>query len=745
MTDQPNLLDSAGGPDTLRGEVRSVVYQNPENGYAVIRLLAKGEPGLTTVVGNFGELTPGEVLTLRGRFTVHPRFGRQFEAASFEQSYPATEHGIIRYLSSGMVKGVGRRTAELMVAKFGTDILDVLETEPEKLLKIPGIGKKTLAGIVESWATQRAVRGLMLFLQSHGVPTTFAAPISKLWGTDAIARIQDDPYELAYEIRGIGFKTADTMALKLGFAHDDPRRIQAGLLYALDSQSDQGHCYVPRGELYKQVDRMLGSVAEHDLNDGLEELQQRKRVVLEDHGEYLDTAVFLRKFYALEQEIAVRLHGLIEHPAPSATVEKVRDTLPALEAEAGLTLSDEQRQAVLDAVGHKVFILTGGPGTGKTTIVRMIVAALKKAGLKTKLAAPTGRAAKRLAEAVGIHADGASTIHRLLQYTPDQGFLLGEDSKLKAEALIVDEASMLDVFLMAALLRAMPITCRLVLVGDVSQLPAVGPGNVLADMLDSESIPHARLSTVFRQARESMIVVNAHAINEGGFPREDAAAEPPDKDFFWVKQDEPPRVQTLIAQLVTERIPEIYGYDPTTDIQVLTPMHKGEVGTQALNELLQERLNPLARAGAEIVRGRVRFRPGDRVLQLKNNYDKDVFNGDLGWITEVDPDEGELAAEIDGRIVPYDVTELDELALAYAVSVHKSQGSEYPAVVVPIVSAHYIMLRRNLLYTALTRARKLAVLIGGERSVGMAVKNAEAGKRWTWLRERLLEISSDVL
>lgn len=721
---------------SIKAEVQSVVYHNPDNGYAVARVRAKDEPGIITVVGCLGQLQPGEFLEMEGEWKTHPKFGRQLEVSSFKQTYPATEHGVVRFLKSSL-KGVGEKTAEALVKEFGVAVLDILDTDPERLRKVRGITKKRLEGMVESWRTQREVKSLIVFLHSHEVPPTYASRIFKLYGAQSEEKLRQNPYELAYLIRGIGFRTADAMALKLGFAFDAPERIEAALGYVLISQGDRGgHMFCPEADLFKECARMLGIDNLTLLEEGLESLERKKRVHIEDLPEQgVERAVFLMSSYRAEREISQRLFGLVSHPSPVSR-SKVQQALPKIEAALGFDLSREQREAVFEACINKVFIITGGPGTGKTTITRAIVAALTQLKLKVKLAAPTGRAAKRLSEATG---EQAQTLHRLLLYSPEHGFYHCEDQKLQAEVLLVDEVSMLDAGLFLALLRALPVTCRLILVGDVNQLPSVGAGNVLADLINSGKVPKAVLTHIFRQAQESAIVINAHRFNAGKFPVA-SEKDPPEADFFWIPQDNPQKVQEMILEMVCQRIPERYGLNPVRDVQVLTPMHKGEVGTSALNQLLQERLNP--QRGLELKRGYATFRPGDRVLQLRNNYDKEVFNGDLGWVYEVDPEEGTLSVDFDGNLVAFDATELEDLTLAYAVSVHKSQGCEYPAIVVPVVTQHYVLLMRNLLYTALTRARRLAVFIGSEKALATGLSNITSGQRMTHLQHRIRHIFS---
>lgn len=717
----------------LKAEVTNLVYHNEENGYAVVRVTSQEEPGLVTVCGTMGRLVPGEMLSLKGQWKEHPKYGRQFIVSEFEQIFPATVNGIKRYLSSGMIKGVGPVMAEKMVKKFGKEVLEILENDPDQLLKIDGLGPKKLEKIVSSWEGQREIRTLMLFLQTHQIPTTFAGRIYKKYGNESVSVITDNPYSLVYDIRGVGFKTADKMALKLGMSPDSPQRLQAAVIYILFQLSEKGHLFYPARELVHKVLEALEGVAVEVVESALDSLSEAKKIVIEDLPEQgIQKAVYLNLFYRVENEIAQRLCGLTRHPS-GLSEKKIKTKISELEEDDRISLTMEQKQAVLDSCLNKAYVITGGPGTGKTTITRMIVRTLKELGLKVRLAAPTGRAAKRLSQATGTEA---GTIHRMLKYNPAGGFDHNEENKLKSDAAIVDEASMLDAQLMNHLLRALPVTCRLILVGDVNQLPAVGPGDVLNDILSSETLPSSRLTNIFRQARESSIVVNAHRINIGKFPVS-SSKEPPQADFFWVVQDDLVRIKELITYMVCDRIPSVYGLDPLRDIQVLTPMHKGEVGTQELNRVLQDKLNP----GEDvIVRGYRSFRVGDRVLQIRNNYEKEVFNGDLGWIEAYDSEDAELVVDFEGRRIRYDLDEVDELTLAYAVSVHKSQGSEYPAVVMPVVTQHYMLLQRNLIYTGLTRARNLAVIVGSQKAMGIGIRNQGASRRFTHLRYRLQKV-----
>ncbi len=717
--------------DKLKGEVISVVFTSDETGFTVARLRSKQEPGLVTVVGNIGNIAPGTELSLEGHWKIHPKFGRQFHITNCVQHLPATIVGIKRYLSSGMIKGIGPVIAERMIDEFGTDTLKVLEECPEDLLKIQGIGKKVLKKITSSWEEHREVRNIILFLQEHGVPPSYAVKIYKTYGKDSFKVLKERPYDIAYDIRGIGFKTADKIALRLGFSEYSIERVQAAIVYVLFNISERGHVFYPKKDLIEEVCKLIEIEDKELILNAIELLVEKKRIHIEDiTDKSIKEAVYLRHFYKWELEIASRLNQLLLSP-PIQKLNKgnVASLITKLEEKSRIKLSEEQKRAVLEACLNPVHIITGGPGTGKTTITRFIGNILKEMGYNIKLAAPTGRAAKRLSEATGLYA---STIHRLLGFGPGGDFQYKEDRKLKVSALVLDEVSMVDYNLFVHLLRALPLTCKLILIGDVNQLPSVGPGNILEDLIKSEVIPTTKLTKIYRQAKKSMIVINAHRINEGKFPIK-SKNKPPEADFFWVEEEDPKKIQELILYMTTKRIPEVYGYDPLFDIQVLTPMHKGDIGTVSLNKLLQDNINPLSPKHGSLKN----FRLYDRVIQTKNNYEKEVFNGDLGIITYVDEEEGELVVSFDGKDVLYHQSELDEISLAYCISIHKSQGSEYPVVLFPVTTQHFIMLHKNLIYTALTRAKKLAVIFGSKKAMAIALKDLNREERYTNLINRL--------
>ena len=702
----------------LRCVVERITYQNPENGYSVLKVKVKGYNDLVTLVGNLLEVPVGSVLLCRGEWKVDKRYGSQFVAATWEETMPATVYGIEKYLGSGLVKGIGPRFARAIVQRFGTETIDIIETEIERLYEVPNIGRKRVAKIRESWEKQKDIKNVMLFLQGYGVSTAYAAKIYREYGKESIDKVRENPYRLADDIWGIGFKTADGIAAKMGYGKEDPRRCRSGILYTLGQLSDEGHVYAGEEQLVKTAGQLL-EAGETAIRDTLAGMLQAEDLILDKE------AIYLPPFYHAECGTSRRLRDLAE-----STGRSLFDGLfdpSSLTAETGIEYDEVQLAAIRQAVTSKVMVLTGGPGTGKTTTTQGIIAALKKAGLRVLLAAPTGRAAKRMSEATGMEA---KTIHRLLEYNPQDGYKRNDENPLEGDALIVDECSMIDILLMNNLLKAVPVGMRLVFVGDIDQLPSVGAGNVLRDIIDSQRIPVVRLVCIFRQAQKSRIVMNAHAINQGRFPD---TSNGRDTDFFFMREDDPERAAETIVRLVKERLPRAYRESPDR-IQVLTPMQRGVVGAANLNLLLQQALNP---SGPSLNRGGYTYRQGDRVMQQRNNYDKDVFNGDLGYIREVDTEERTLKVDFDGKWAEYDVTELDELTLAYATTIHKAQGSEYPIVVMPVLMTHFVMLQRNLIYTGITRAKKICVLIGAMKALAYAVRDMSVLKRNTSLRERL--------
>ena len=702
----------------LRCVVERITYQNPENGYSVLKVKVKGYNDLVTLVGNLLEVPVGSVLLCRGEWKVDKRYGSQFVAATWEETMPATVYGIEKYLGSGLVKGIGPRFARAIVQRFGTETIDIIETDIERLYEVPNIGRKRVAKIRESWEKQKDIKNVMLFLQGYGVSTAYAAKIYREYGKESIDKVRENPYRLADDIWGIGFKTADGIAAKMGYGKEDPRRCRSGILYTLGQLSDEGHVYAGEEQLVKTAGQLL-EAGEAAIRDTLAGMLQAEDLILDKD------AIYLPPFYHAECGTSRHLRDLAE-----STGRSLFDGLfdpSSLTAETGIEYDEVQLAAIRQAVTSKVMVLTGGPGTGKTTTTQGIIAALKKAGLRVLLAAPTGRAAKRMSEATGMEA---KTIHRLLEYNPQDGYKRNDENPLEGDALIVDECSMIDILLMNNLLKAVPVGMRLVFVGDIDQLPSVGAGNVLRDIIDSQRIPVVRLMRIFRQAQKSRIVMNAHTINQGRFPD---TSNGRDTDFFFMREDDPERAAETIVRLVKERLPRAYRESPDR-IQVLTPMQRGVVGAANLNLLLQQALNP---SGPSLNRGGYTYRQGDRVMQQRNNYDKDVFNGDLGYIREVDTEERTLKVDFDGKWVEYDVTELDELTLAYATTIHKAQGSEYPIVVMPVLMTHFVMLQRNLIYTGITRAKKICVLLGAAKALAYAVRNVSVLKRNTRLKERL--------
>ena len=705
--------------DRLRCVIERITYQNEQNGYSVIKCKANGYSDLVTVVGAMPEVHVGAVLSLTGEWKMDAKYGRQFSITTFEETLPATVYGIEKYLGSGLVKGIGPKFAGRIVKEFGAETLNVIEDSPDDLIRVPGIGRVRVERIKKSWIEQKEIKNIMLFLQSHNVSTTHATKIWKTYGNESIKVVQENPYRLADDIWGIGFKTADTIAEKMGFDKEKFARLRSGLLYTLNKLSEEGHCYGTREQLLKTGTELL-DVDESLLSMTLDEMIRTEDVNVEDKA-----AIYLPPFYYSEIGTARRLREIYVAPRTiSVELEGLEQRVST-----GLSYDPVQLEAIKTAAQSKILVLTGGPGTGKTTTTLGIIKAFQTAGASILLAAPTGRAAKRLSEATGLEA---KTIHRLLEVKPPEGYQRNEENRLEGDVLIVDECSMIDIMLMYALLRAMPDTMTLILVGDVDQLPSVGAGNVLRDVIESECFPVVRLTKIFRQAASSRIITNAHRINRGLMPD---ISNGKNTDFFFIEIEEPELAAQEIVTLVKDRLPRAY---KTRDIQVLTPMQRGVVGAANLNQVLQEAVNPNSHG---IRRGGVEYRLHDKVMQIRNNYDKEVFNGDIGTVESVNLEDRELLIRFDDREVAYDSTELDEVVLAYATTIHKSQGSEYPIVVMPVLMTHYVMLQRNLIYTGVTRAKKILVIVGTKKALSMAVRNVTVDKRDTLLAERLSHIN----
>ena len=710
--------------EQLRCVVERITYQNEKNGYTVLKCRAKGYSELVTVVGTMAEVHVGSVLLLSGSWTTDPKFGRQFSAQAVEETLPATAYGIEKYLGSGLVKGIGPKFARRIVEKFGTETLSVIEDHPEDLLQIPGIGALRIERISKSWAEQKEIRNIMLFLQGHDVSTAHATRIFKTYGEHSISVVQENPYRLADEVWGIGFKTADTIAQKLGFGLEMIPRLRSGLLYTLNALSDEGHCYATREMLLENGASLL-QVERSVLEGVLDQMIAAEEVKTDVLASGDELAIYLPVFYYSECAVAKRLHEINTIPE-SLSVPEI-GLLDRVQKKAGIFYDEVQQNAIRTALHSKILIITGGPRTGKTCTTLGIILAFQEAGAKILLAAPTGRAAKRLTETTGLEA---KTIHRLLEVKPPEGYQRCESNPLEGDILIVDECSMIDLLLMHHLLKAIPDGMRLILVGDVDQLPSVGAGNVLRDCIESNCFPVVRLTKIFRQAQSSRIITNAHRVNCGQMPD---CSNGRDSDFFFIEKEDPESAALEIVELVKTRLRAHY-HVPASAIQVLTPMQRGAVGAANLNLSLQNAINP---DKIFLTHGGIQYRCGDKVMQIRNNYEKEVFNGDIGLIDSVDPSARELTVRFDARTVLYDVSELDELILAYAVTVHKSQGSEYPIVVMPVMMSHYIMLQRNLIYTGITRAKKLLVLVGTKKALGLAVRNSTVAKRNTRLSERL--------
>ena len=713
--------------EVLAGLVERVSFHNAESGFCVLRVKARGYRDLVTIIGHAAAVSAGEWVTASGEWVIDRTYGQQFRARFLRISAPTSMDGIKKYLGSGMIHGIGPVYANALIGAFGEKVFDVIEHAPGRLREVPGIGEVRAGRITDAWAEQKAVREIMVFLHSHGVGTARAVRIYRTYGLDAVQVMTENPYRLARDIRGIGFKTADAIATKLGIEKTAMVRIQAGIGYALIEAMGDGHCGLPLQQIKPFAAELL------DVSPDLIELAITREL---EAGTIVadtlagDMCVFLQSLYRAERTIAERFHDIAHGRPPWQTIDVVK-ALPWAERKTGLSLAASQADAVRCALASKVTVITGGPGVGKTTIVNTILRILAVKGVKLLLCAPTGRAARRMSETSGF---AAKTIHRLLEVDPRHGgFKRNADNLLNCDLLVVDEASMVDVQLMQALLLAVPDQAAVLIVGDVDQLPSVGPGQVLADIIGSGAIPVTRLSEVFRQAAKSRIITAAHRINRGAIP--DLSRPEDSSDFYFVHVDDPETAAARIIELVHSRIPRRFGFDPVRDIQVLCPMNRGGCGARALNVELQSKLNPAGERTVE--RFGWSFAPGDKVMQIENDYTKEIYNGDIGFIEDVTPDSGSLTANFDGRTVEYGFGELDTLVPAYAATIHKSQGSEYPAVVIPILTQHYAMLQRNLLYTGITRGKELVVLVGQSKALAIAVKNASGRHRFSKLRERL--------
>lgn len=731
----------------LEGILEHFVYSNEENGWSVVRVSVKGYRDLVTAVGNLLGVQAGESIKMHGYWASDRKYGEQFKVESYTTIKPATLVGIEKYLGSGMIKGIGPIMASRMVKCFGLDTLEVIENDPERLNEVEGIGKVRAERICTAWQEQKEIKEVMIFLQSHGVTTTYAIKIYKHYGNKAIEIVSDNPYRLAVDIFGIGFKTADKIAGNMGISTTSPQRAQAGILHVLGSLSDEGHVCFPRKSLVEKAASVL-EVDTSIIEDAVDSLVEQGLVIaeaevrgdIEPGGQPMDSfspgeeeLIYLRSLHASEVGIVKQVERLLSSGIKPIDIH-IEKAITWFEARFGIALAVQQKDAIRRSVTNKIMVVTGGPGTGKTTLINGVIQILKRKDRSILLAAPTGRAAKRLSEVTGLEA---KTIHRLLEFSPrSMAFERNLDNQLDADILILDEVSMVDVVLFYNVLKALPSTCQLILVGDVDQLPSVGPGSILKDIISSQCLDVVRLTEVFRQAQKSMVIMNAHAINSGKMPY--VKSEGAKNDFYIIEKEAPEEILGTIKSLITRHIPGRFKFNSVSDIQVLTPMHMGLLGASNLNKELQESLNP---SREFLAHGNRTFRTHDKVMQIRNNYDLDVYNGDIGRITTIDPVEREVHVDFDGRDVVYEYSDLDELMLAYACSVHKSQGSEYPVIVIPLHTQHYMMLQRNLLYTAVTRGKKLVVIVGSKKALAIAVKNNRIQDRYTRLAERLANLA----
>ncbi|BBD70372.1 RecD/TraA family helicase [Nostoc commune NIES-4072] len=743
MSTPPNLspqqVSAFPQHETITGVVERLTFYSAESGYTVARLTRPRSTELTTIVGSFANIQPGQTLQLTGFWRDHPQFGPQFQVINYQETKPATLTGIEKYLGSGLIKGVGSVTAKRIVAHFGLETLDIIENQIERLIEVQGIAKKRITLIKNAWSTQKAIKEVMVFLQGHGVSTTYAVKIYKQYKDEAIATVTKNPYQLAADIYGIGFLTADKIARNIGIAPDSEFRYRAGIIHCLSEAAEDGHCYLPQSELIESVIKLLATESHQPTEEAVAIIIKDMALaedLIRERDEEKTLLCYKPTYFHTEQNLAQLIRQRLEKPV-GTDIERVRDWIERFTASRKIQLSEQQRQAVETAAYSKIMILTGGPGVGKTFTTHTIVSLWKAMGKSIALAAPTGRAAQRLGEMTGLDA---KTIHRLLEFDPrSRGFKRDSENPLPHTAIIADEASMLDLFLAYSLVKAVLAGALLLLVGDIDQLPSVGPGQILADLINSGCVPVVRLTQVFRQAQTSAIITAAHQINRGIYPTIEPISDNPVSDCIWHGGGHQPEhgVQA-ICELITDLIPRL-GFNPATDVQVLCPMTRGVIGTRNLNTVLQQLINPPSPSKVEINRGGNLLREGDRIIQLTNDYNREVFNGDLGIILAIDTVEQEVTVQYGERTVVYDYADLNEIALAWSISIHKSQGSEYPVIVLPIYMQHYMMLTRNLFYTGITRAKKLAIVVGAKKAISLAVRSTDDQQRYTRLKQRLLQ------
>lgn len=717
--------------DYIEGTVESVVYYSPDTGYHICKFILEDQQAMT-IIGNFPPLSPGEVLKIKGKWELNPKFGKQYRVENYIPVMPSSVKGIEKFLSSGLINGIGPVLAKRIVNRFGVNTIDVLSEDPAKMLKVEGIGSAKLKEIKKSWSEHEDIRGLIIFLQEHNITTSLATKIYKQYGEKSFHVLKTNPYQACHDIWGVGFKTADQIALKLGMSPTSPERIKAFISYLLEKDTEQGHVFSYQKDVAKAVTKEL-EVDSQQITDAIQSLEKENLIVVEDLDP--DKALYLPFYHKAQDDVALAIHKLAHFPfmTPKFDVDK---TIRDVEEEMGITFSDAQRLAIRESFYKKILVITGGPGTGKTTIIKAVVDIFRHWGRTVLLAAPTGRAAKRLSEAT--HKE-AKTIHRTLEYTPKMGnFRRNESHPLKGDSLIIDEFSMVDLPLMHYLLKAVPPSMRLVLVGDKDQLPSVGPGNLLRDIIDSKAMKVVRLSQIFRQEKDSLIVSNAHRINQGKkliYPEKGDRGS----DFYFIAQEDEQKAFNMIINLCSDNIPQKLGLDPLSpQIQVISPMYRGIIGVDNLNVELQKWLNP-SHEGLKTGNREIRIK--DKMMQIRNNYDKEVFNGDIGTVVEIDRRAYRVAVNFDGKVVIYQREEMNEITHAYAISVHKSQGSEYQAVVIPLFTQHFIMLQRNLFYTALTRAKRLSCIVGSYKALYIAIKNDKPIKRNCYLKQKLIEIN----